>query len=182
MFRFLILAIVFSLPADAFGQTDRDGTPNPPAQTQTTDDPFYEFDGELDALARVSELPQEVAGDTFRRSVIRAAVNARRAGNISRGDLIKIRVAMFTPAVRDQVENMAVWQMDASATEVPAELQNAFEVDDQGKILRTSINWDQLISFLERLLPLILQFISALGVVVSGWFLRWFVRVPSSEQ
>ena len=90
------------------------------------------------------------AGDTFHRNVIKAAVKAQRDGKISRKDLRRLRVAMLSPAFREQAKQLAVVQMLSSeqADQIP-------RVDGQ-------IDWDKLGDFLERIWPLILQLLDVI--------------------
>jgi len=90
----------------------------------------------------------------FHRGIIRAAVNASRRGDISRRDVIKIRVAMLSPAFRESAQDLAVTQMVFSGGDVPTNEQGAVEV--------SRIDWDGLTAFLEKLIPLLLQLLKVL--------------------
>ncbi len=94
-------------------------------------------------------------GDTFHRNVIRGAIKAQREGKISRRELRKIRVAMISPAFRSQAKELAEIQMLSSG--------------DSDKIPRIgeNIDWDALLAFIEKLIPLILKLIDAIMAVVS---------------
>ena len=104
---------------------------------------------------------EETAEDSFRRGVIKAAVKAAKEGTITRRDVVKIRVAMFSPAFRDQAYQLAVVQMSASGSDALG--SDAVPIDEDGKIVETAIDWDKLFAFIEKLLPLILQLIDAFG-------------------
>lgn len=98
------------------------------------------------------------ASNGLHRSVIKAAVKMQKEGKLSRLDLIRLRVAMLSPSFRDRVEDLAVVQILSSPVdEVP------FDVSEDGSVDRASIDWDKLMSFLERLVPLILILIKAFG-------------------
>lgn len=93
----------------------------------------------------------EAGDDVFHRQVIRAAVELNRKGELSRRDVIKLRVAMISPAFREKAQELAVIQMNASGSE------NAPGPD----VDPVSIDWDGLSTFLEKLVPLILMLIQA---------------------
>lgn len=111
------------------------------------------------AARRAAEAAERTAAtadrDTFRQAVLKAARTARNRGTISRRDFLRLRVAMFSPAFRQHAQDLAVIQMAFSGDDVP-------ETDD-GQINQTAIDWEGLATFLERLLPLLLQLLDALG-------------------
>ena len=104
------------------------------------------------------------ASDNFHRSVIQAAVKAQREGKLKRAEVVRLRVAMISPAFRQQVEDLAVVQMSASGSE-------ATPIGENGQVDRASIDWAGLAAFLEKLLPLILQLIDAFSTTV--WSLHY---------
>jgi hypothetical protein len=88
--------------------------------------------------------PQSLA--SFRRSLIRAAEEAHDAGEITRGELFKIRISSISrPALR---------QMQQAVAE---------QAVHEGKIVAGSpmsaVNWDNLLQFIKELLPVILEII-----------------------
>ncbi|QEF98169.1 hypothetical protein Mal15_22170 [Stieleria maiorica] len=99
------------------------------------------------------------ATDGFRRSVIKAARAAAKSGTITRRDALRIRVAMFSPAFREQAQDLCVVQMafsgEAAADELPRKAN--------GEIDQAAIDWDQFASFLERIIPIILDLLIAFG-------------------
>lgn len=101
--------------------------------------------------------PRE-ASASLHRVVIAAAVKQQRAGQMTRLELFRLRVAMLSPAFRDRVADLAVVQIVASA-----EADIPLQVDANGEIDKTAIDWEGLISFIERLMPLILQLIGLFG-------------------
>jgi hypothetical protein len=100
----------------------------------------------------------ETSSGTFHGAVIQAAVQAQKAGKINRRDLIKLRVAMLSPAFRSHAEDLALVQVAASGEDAP------FKVNADGSIDRTSIDWQGLASFLEKLVPLIIMLLKAFGI------------------
>lgn len=98
------------------------------------------------------------ASGGLHKVVIEAGIKAQRSGDITRLQLFRLRVAMLSPAFRDRVEDLAVVQIMASN-----EANIPLTVAEDGTIDRTAINWDELITFIERLLPLILQLIALFG-------------------
>ena len=110
----------------------------------------------------VSQDIEEVreAGDNkFHRNVIRAARNLNRSGEITRAQLLGLRVRMMSPAFRKHCEDLAVTQMYYSG-------DDGIPLDGNGRVQRASIDWDALLAFIEKLIPIILQLIDALGVML----------------
>jgi hypothetical protein len=103
------------------------------------------------AEPKKSTVAEQVSENKFRRVLLKAAQSAAAKKEISRGDVIRLRVASLSPAFLAQAERLAVVQMAFSGEEVP--------VDDDGKIETSKIDWDALLSFIERLIPLILKLI-----------------------
>lgn len=106
------------------------------------------------------------AKDNFHRSVVQAAFQAQRDGKISRGDLIRLRVAMLSPAFRKHAEDLAVTQMASSGSESVG--GEAVPVDVDGKIDRGNINWEAIGEFLKVLIPLIIQLMDAFSWLHGG--------------
>ncbi len=105
-------------------------------------------------LKKVSTpIPQEEAAQgTFHRTVIKAARNKVKSGELSRRDFMRLRIAMMSPAFRAHAEDFAVIQMAFSDSEnVP--------VTEDGGVDRTAIDWDAIIAFIEKLIPLLIQII-----------------------
>jgi hypothetical protein len=100
---------------------------------------------------------KELSENKFRQQLIQAAVSAQKKGDISRLDLVRIRVASFSPALVKKAEDLAIVQMAASGEDGP------FSVDENGEIVRETVDWNNLVTFLERLLPLILMLIKTFG-------------------
>jgi len=94
---------------------------------------------------------EQVMVNKFRQSLLKAADAAAKAGTIKRVDVIRLRVASLSPAFLAQAERLAVIQMSFSGEEVPT--------DDEGKIDVAKIDWEALLAFIERLVPLILKLI-----------------------
>jgi hypothetical protein len=93
----------------------------------------------------------------FRREIVKAAVSAQKKGLIKRLDLVRLRVAVLSPAFLNKAEDLAVVQMAASGEDGP------FETSDSGEIIRETINWEGLTTFLEKLVPLLLALLAAFG-------------------
>lgn len=91
----------------------------------------------------------------FRKTIIQAATKAFGEGEITRKQLLKIRLGTLSPAVLTKIEDVAIMQMAASGED----LSGIVEVNSDGKINRASIDWNNLIDFVERLIPIILQII-----------------------
>jgi hypothetical protein len=87
-----------------------------------------------------------------------AAIKAQREGQLKRTDVLRLRVAMLSPAFRAQAEELCLVQIAASGEETP------FEYADDGTIIRTAIDWEGLAAFLEKVVPLILTLLKAFGL------------------
>lgn len=106
----------------------------------------------------VATQPVEVTDKpTIRSAVLKAATVSQKKGDIKRSDLVRLRVAMFSPAFQKKVEDLAVIQISASGEDGP------FETSETGEIIRETINWDGLLAFLEKLIPIILSLLSTFG-------------------
>jgi hypothetical protein len=97
---------------------------------------------------------EQVMANKFRQSLLRAANEAAKSGEIRRVDVIKLRVASLSPAFLEQAQQLAVIQMSMSGEDL-----GDLPVNDDGKIEVSRIDWEGLITFLERLIPLILKMI-----------------------
>lgn len=60
---------------------------------------------------------------------------------------------MLSPSMRARAEDLVVMDLAASG------IEGVYTLDASGKIDRASIDWDQLLSFLEKLIPIILDLI-----------------------
>lgn len=98
------------------------------------------------------------ARDSFHKNVIEQATKLVRDGKMTRRDLLKLRVAMLAPGFREKAEDLAVIQMAASGSD-------AIPVGEDGRIDRASIDWDKVLAFIEKLIPLLLQLIDAFGSI-----------------
>jgi len=98
------------------------------------------------------------SGTRFSRALVKAAIKAQREGKLKRTEVLKLRVAMLSPAFRAQAEELCLVQIAASGEETP------FEYSDDGTIIRTSIDWEGLAAFLEKVVPLILTLLKAFGL------------------
>ena len=105
----------------------------------------------------VTSVFKELSENKFRQQLIQAAVSAQKKNEISRLDLLRIRVASFSPSLIKKAEDLAVIQMAASGEEGP------FSLDANGEIVRETIDWSGLATFLEKLIPLILELIRVFG-------------------
>lgn len=122
---------------------------------------------QLTVLGAIADVPhlavpqeaEETASDSFRRNVVQAAVKLRQEGKISMRDVVKLRVAMFSPAFREHAEELAIVQMSASGSDAVG--GDSVPLGTDGKIDRANIDWDALLAFIEKLIPLILQLIDA---------------------
>lgn len=106
-------------------------------------------------------------GERFSRAIIEQATKMVHAGKLRRADLIKLRVAMLSPAFRKHAEDLAVIQMASSESD-------AVPMSADGSVDRGSINWEGLAAFLEVFIPLLLELIKALSQIdpdMAHWML-----------
>ena len=108
-----------------------------------------------------SPVVEEVSSNKFRSALLKAAQEAAKSGELRRIDVIRLRVATLSPAFVEQAQELAVIQMAFSGEEVPT--------DADGKIEVSRIDWESLISFLERLIPLILKLIDLFAFNAGGF-------------
>ena len=102
-------------------------------------------------------VPIEKSRSEISSELIKAATTLQKKGEITRLQLVRLRVAMLSPSFRQKVEDLAVIQMAASGEDGP------FSVDENGEIVRETIDWAGLAAFLEKLVPLVLMLIKAFG-------------------
>ena len=95
------------------------------------------------------DVVQELSENKFRRVLLKAAQTAAAKKEISRIQVIQLRVATLSPAFLVQAQQLAVVQMAFSGDDVPT--------DADGKIEVSRIDWEGLAAFLERIIPLILK-------------------------
>ena len=107
-----------------------------------------------DATRVPTKVSVETSSDRFRRQLLSAASKAAKSGNITRRQLLRLRVASFSPAFRSAAQDVCIAQMyyaGATSEQLP--------VNDDGTIKRVAINWDSLAAFLERIIPIIVELI-----------------------
>jgi hypothetical protein len=90
----------------------------------------------------------------FRQALIAQAEQAHSDGELSRQDLFRIRLATLNPRIANQLEEAAAEQA-ASQSLLPA---------GSSPSALGAIDWQNLLSFLRELLPLILQIIKIFSV------------------
>jgi hypothetical protein len=112
-------------------------------------DPMLTMDSSEVAASKKSE---------FSNAVIQAAVSAQKKGQIKRLELLQIRLAMLSPSVRARAEDLVVMDLAASG------IEGVYTLGADGKIDRSSIDWDQLLAFIEKLIPIILDLIKLFAV------------------
>jgi hypothetical protein len=101
------------------------------------------------SLAQVPDVVEEVSQNKFRSALLKAAQASAKSGELKRLDVIRLRVATLSPAFLKQAQELAVIQMSFSGEDVPT--------DADGKIEVNRIDWEKLLEFLERLIPLLLK-------------------------
>ena len=100
------------------------------------------------------DVAEQVARNPFRSALLKAADAAAKKGELRRLDVVRLRVATLSPAFLERAQELAVVQMSFSGDDL-----GDIPVDTDGKIEVSRIDWEGLIAFLERLVPLILKLI-----------------------
>jgi hypothetical protein len=108
-----------------------------------------------EAAVKTEIVEASLTEKTFHRSVIKAALVSAERNEISRLDVLRIRMAMLSPAFRKHAEDLAVLQMYFHDGNIP------LNVD--GTVNRSSIDWSKLMEYLIKLLPLFLEILKLLG-------------------
>ncbi len=94
-----------------------------------------------------SEMELTLAKDgSFRKALIAAAEDSQRAGEITRRELLSIRIASLNPRALERMRLAAEEQLAAD---------KGIPVTGLGEI-----DWNQLLAFLKELIPVIIQIIS----------------------
>ena len=106
-----------------------------------------------DSFSNVLEVEAQTG---FHRNVIKAAMELHKKGELKRTQVMRLRICMLSPAFRKSAEELAITQMVFSGAEgVP--------MSTNGVVDKAAIDWDGLIEFLEKLVPIILQIIQIFG-------------------
>jgi len=103
----------------------------------------------------VSNSVAQTSGDSFRQSLLSAAIQAANKNEIKRVDVLRLRVALMSPAFRQRAEDLALTQMYFHAGELA--------IGSDGTIDRVSVDWSRTIEFLAKLIPLILELLKVIG-------------------
>ena len=108
-----------------------------------------------------SPVVEEVSSNKFRSALLKAAQEAAKKGELKRIDVVRLRVATLSPAFLERAQELALVQMSFSGEEVPT--------DDNGKIDVSRIDFEKLLDFLERLLPLLLKLLDLFAFNAGGF-------------
>jgi len=96
----------------------------------------------------------------FRVAVIKASRSLMQQGKLTRVQVLRIRVAMLSPAFRNHAEELAVVQIYYSGDD---QTETYLPLDSDGKVDKGQIDWEGLINFLEKFIPLLLQLLEIFG-------------------
>ena len=111
-------------------------------------------------LAQVDTTSAPVkVSESFRTSLRKAIVEARKAGKITLRDATRLRVACLSPAFLERAQELAVVQIAASG-----EPSDSVPLNDEGMVEVEGINWDGLAKFLEVFVPLLITLLKAFGL------------------
>jgi hypothetical protein len=112
-----------------------------------------------DAVVAQVKIEVNEAEKPFHRELIRAAVKLSKKADsgVSRRDVIRLRVAMLSPAFRESAKELAVVQLYFNGSDLPTNEHGSIAVDE--------IKWDaeQWAAFLEKLVPIILMLLQIFG-------------------
>ena len=111
------------------------------------------------------DVAEQVSRNPFRQALLKAADAAAKKGELRRLDVVRLRVATLSPAFLERAQELAVMQMASSGEDL-----GDLPTDADGKIEVSRIDWEGLISFLERLVPLILKLIDLFAFNAGGAF------------
>ena len=95
--------------------------------------------------------------DGLRRTMLKAA---SESDDVNRREMFRLRVASLSPAFMEKVELLAVLELQATDYVMP--------LNADGTVDKAAIDWDALLAFIEKIIPLILQLIDLFGYVESG--------------
>ena len=124
---------------------------------QTTGEIANQVQANTEALAQ-EQIARQTRTERFGVSIMKAARQLVRKGEMKRRDFVRLKVALLSPAFRDRAEDLAVIQMSSHGAE-------GLEMGENGRINRAAIDWDALLAFLEKFIPLLLQLINALSLI-----------------
>ena len=103
-------------------------------------------------------IPVQESDSKFRKSLVSAIAAARKAGKINARQAIRLRVATISPAFLEQAEELCVIQMAMS------EDGGVLPRTETGAVDKTAIDWEGFASFLERIIPLLLELFTRFGL------------------
>jgi len=107
--------------------------------------------------SRVREEMRE--SGSFHRQMVRSIRTARQRGEITGRQAVRIRTALLSPAFRTEAQTLALTQLAFSG-----EADDALQYDENGNIIETAIDWEGFASFLERVLPLLIDLLVRFGL------------------
>lgn len=142
----ILVLILFFLPTTCWGQTNSFAADFPENAVAPAIPPI-KFSGWTPEKTETAAITLDRSA--FHKAINEAANEARKAGEITRVEQIRIRIAMMSPAFRKYAEQLAVIQMAFSGSEVPT--------DTNGNIDETAIDWGTVIPYLVKFLELLLE-------------------------
>lgn len=153
----VVCVLLFStFSAQAVNDTDRSALTKDSASVSAKEIVSSDFvEASSVVKSGVQEDATKVRLGTLRKAVRKATRKAVKEKKLTFKQGIDIRVHTISPAFIQAVENLAVAQLRYSGEALPTK--------EDGSVDRTAIDWDKLLAFIERLLPLILELIDALA-------------------
>ena len=104
----------------------------------------------------------EVKRDSFHRAVIKAVNSQVKQRKLTRAKAFVIKARMLTPAFRKELKSTFLTQMFLSK-EDPDAVEAWWPRTEDGRIDTASIDWDQLVSQIEKWMNIILELIEFLN-------------------
>ena len=117
------------------------------------------------------QFSEVASGDTFHESILKAAakrIESAQAGPEkikARADYWRIRSAMLLPRMRAKIKELVVMQI---ALEVEAGNESPAVPVVDGRVDTANIDWNALLAFLEKLIPIIITLIGLFGWAFSS--------------
>lgn len=102
--------------------------------------------------------PTAVRSD-FKTQLIKAIKASADAGEITRLQAIRLRVACASPAFVKKAQDVAVIQMVFSG-----DAPELIPYTEDGRVNVDAINWDGLLAFLQAFIPILLEILLAVGL------------------
>lgn len=106
-----------------------------------------------------AETREVVSEPKFKTQLLSAIQEARKNGDISRVQALRLRIACMSPAFVQQAQEVAVVQMVFSG-----QSPELIPYHTDGRVNMEGIDWDGLTAFLQAILPILLELLRSFGL------------------